>query len=65
VADDRSAAAEKIQLHLVQPYKIEVRDNRTVRRYLQRGYRIVDLQRVTDHEVLVTLRAGSSDSPSA
>lgn len=47
--------AERVQLHLVLPYKIEVKDDPRVRAYLERGYRVRDLQRVTDQEVLITL----------
>ena len=49
---------DKLQLHLVLPYNIEVGTDPTVRRYLDSGYRILQLQRVTDREVLVTLKAG-------
>ena len=44
-----------VQLHRVLPYKFEARDDPQIRAYLERGYRIVQLQRVTDREVLVTL----------
>ncbi len=44
-----------MQLHLVLPYKHEARGHPQVRSYLERGWRIVDLQRLTDREVLVTL----------
>lgn len=50
-----AAAAERVQLHLVLPYKIEARRDPRVRDYLERGYRIETIQRVTDREVLVTL----------
>jgi predicted GNAT superfamily acetyltransferase len=46
---------QRIQLHLVLPYKFEPRGDKRVRAYLDRGYRIVDLQRITDREALVTL----------
>ena len=52
-----SEAPDKIQVQLVLPYKDEPRSHRTVRAYLDRGYRIVDLQRVTDREVVVTFAA--------
>lgn len=45
----------RIQLHLVLPYKFEPRENHTVRDYLARGYRIEQLQRLSDREALVTL----------
>lgn len=46
-----------VQLHLIHPYNIEIRRNAKVRAYLDKGYRIVQLQRLTDREVLVTLSA--------
>jgi hypothetical protein len=50
-------AHEQIQLQLKHPYKIEIREHPTVQALLERGFRIVQFQRVTDHEVLVTLEA--------
>ena len=47
--------AGRIQLHLNLPFNHQPRDHPTIRGYLERGYRIEELQRVTDHEVLVTL----------
>jgi hypothetical protein len=52
---------ERIQLHLVLPYKHEVRDHPRIRSRLEDGYRIVQLQRVTDREVLVTLRRTAAE----
>jgi hypothetical protein len=49
--------AVNVQLLIVLPYKDEARGHRDVRRYLEQGYRIVDLQRVSDREALVTLAA--------
>ena len=46
---------ERVQLHLVLPYKHEARNEPRVRAYLERGYRIVQLQRITDREVVLTL----------
>ncbi len=48
---------EKLQLHLKLPYKFEPRQHHQVRGYLERGYRIVQLQRLTDREAVVTLEA--------
>jgi len=45
----------RLQLHLVLPYKIEPREHREIKRYLDRGWRIEDLQRLSDREALVTL----------
>jgi len=47
-----------VQLQLALPYTQEARSHPRVRAWLDRGYRVVDLQRITDHEVLVTLGAG-------
>ena len=44
-----------VQLHLVLSYKHEAAEHPQVGSYLEQGYRIVQLQRVTDQEVLVTL----------
>lgn len=46
---------DRIQLHLSVPYKTEIRRVPRIRAYLDRGYRIVELQRITDHEVITTL----------
>lgn len=55
-APTETNGAEIVQLHLVLPYKQEVRTHPRVARLLERGYRIVQLQRVSDREALVTLR---------
>ncbi|NIM01300.1 MAG: hypothetical protein GTN89_10750 [Acidobacteria bacterium] len=52
---DAQVQHEKIQLHLVLPYKFQPTDEPRVKQLLDRGYRIVQLQRVTDREVLITL----------
>jgi hypothetical protein len=54
-----SSEGDRIQLHLVLPYKFEPRDNHRVKRYLDRGYRIVQFQRITDREAVVTLAYSS------
>jgi hypothetical protein len=55
---DGTHMSEQIQVHLVHPYNVEIRQNRQVSDMLERGFRIVDLQRVTDREVVVTLEHG-------
>jgi len=50
-----SASQERVQLHLVHPYNIELCHHHTIKSYLDRGYRILQLQRVTDREILVTV----------
>jgi hypothetical protein len=56
----REQSGDRFQMHLVLPYNIEARRHARVRRYLDAGYRIVELQRVTDREVLVTLATEGS-----
>jgi hypothetical protein len=53
---------DRVQLHLVLPYKHEARDHPRIRERLGQGYRIVQLQRVTDREVLVTLERAAAAS---
>jgi hypothetical protein len=52
---DREPPPARLQLHLQLPYKIELRRDARVRRYLERGYRVEQLQRLSDREALVTL----------
>ncbi len=52
---EAESAPRTVQLHLVLPYKFEAREDRRVREWLDRGYRIVHLQRITDREAMVTL----------
>ncbi len=46
---------KRVQLHLVLPYKLQPREHGRVREYLAHGYRIEQLQRISDREALVTL----------
>jgi predicted GNAT superfamily acetyltransferase len=55
----QAAQPDKVQLHLVLPYKFEPTDDAQVSGLLERGYRIVQFQRVTDREVIVTLIDGN------
>lgn len=63
---DRS---KRLQLHIVLPYKFEPREHPRIRRLLDEGYRIVELQRLTDRDALVTLveapKAASPEAPPA
>jgi hypothetical protein len=52
---ETSAAPDPIQLHLVLPYKFEPADEPRVKALLDGGYRIAQMQRLSDQEVLVTL----------
>ncbi len=51
----------RIQLHLVMPYKLEAREQHQIKAYLDEGYRILQLQRITDREVIVTLTNEPAD----
>jgi hypothetical protein len=51
---------ERIQLHLALPYKIQPRDHPRIRGLLDDGYLISQFQRITDKEVIVTLRRNDS-----
>ena len=53
--DGNTRQDRQIQLHVVMPYKLEAREHHQIRTYLDRGYRIVQLQRISDREVIVTL----------
>jgi len=52
---------ERFQLHLVLTYKHEVGEHPRVKQHLDRGCTIVQLQRVSDREVLVTLSGPAAD----
>jgi hypothetical protein len=45
----------RVQLHLVLPYKADPAQHKQIRAYLDRGYVIEELQRLTDREAIVTL----------
>jgi hypothetical protein len=51
----KAQASDLIQLHLTLPYKMEPRAHPRIREQLQRGLRILQLQRISDREVIVTL----------
>ena len=55
MSEQSTSQGDLVQLHLEHPYSIEIRDHSRVKRYLEGGYRIHHLQRVSDREVLVTL----------
>jgi hypothetical protein len=57
-SSDRPAkgqAKDRLQLHLTLPYKLEPREHPRIREHLQRGLRILQFQRISDREVIVTL----------
>jgi hypothetical protein len=51
---------KRLQLQLPLPYGREPRNDERIRRQLDLGWRIAQLQRLTDQEVLVTFEAASS-----
>jgi hypothetical protein len=55
----------RVQLQIPIPYNREPRQVESVRSYLDRGYRIVHYQRLSDSEVVVTLEEGELAQPSA
>ena len=52
---DQTVHSDRVQLHLVLPYKFQPTDEPRVKDLLDRGYRIEQLQRVSDREVVLTL----------
>lgn len=55
--------AGRIQLQLALPYKRQPAEHHLVRAYLDRGYRVVHLQRISDRESLVTLAPSAGAEP--
>jgi len=51
---------KRLQLRLPLPYGRQLRDDERVRRQLDLGWRIAQLQRLSDQEVLITFEAPSS-----
>jgi hypothetical protein len=49
---------ERVQIQVDLSFKHEPRDHPGIRALLEQGYRIVDLQRLTDKEAAVTLAPG-------
>ena len=52
-----------IQLQIDLPYHDEPRRHPEIRRYLDRGYRVVQLLRASDREALVTLAPPEPSAP--
>jgi hypothetical protein len=48
-------AENRVQIHLGLPYKAQPADDPRVQAYLERGFRVVHVQRVNDREALITL----------
>lgn len=49
------ASRERVQLHVPLPYKKEPGHDPKVARYMAAGWRVEELQRLTDRDALVTL----------
>jgi len=49
------SGAERIQLHLDLPYRKQPKDHPRIGALLAQGFRIAELQRLTDKEVAITL----------
>jgi hypothetical protein len=58
VEDPLVVAIKRVQLQLPLPCGREPRDDERIRRQLAAGWRIAQLQRLSDQEVLVTIEAG-------
>jgi hypothetical protein len=52
------AEPDRVQLHLTMPFRLQPGTHPSVRTYLDRGFRIVAVQRLSDREALVTVEAG-------
>jgi len=53
-------APKRLQVQIPLPYGREARDDERIRKQLDLGWRIAQLQRLTDQEVLVTFEAATS-----
>lgn len=49
------SSTDRLQIHLVLPYKHEPGEHPRIRKLLDQGYRITQYQRISDREVIVTL----------
>jgi len=52
---DSSTGPRRLELHVILPYKAQPSEHPGIRRYLDQGYRIEVLQRLTDREAIVVL----------
>ena len=46
---------KRVQMQVILPYKFQPVKHHRIRAYLDDGYRIEELQRISDREVVVTL----------
>lgn len=56
-------ATKRIQVQFPLPFSREARDDERVRGYLNRGWRIAQLQRLSDQEAVITFEADETSSP--
>jgi hypothetical protein len=53
-------ATRRIQVQFPLPYSREARDDERVRRYLDQGWRIAQLQRLSDQETVITFETDAA-----
>ena len=51
----------RIQLHLALPYKFDPWQHPRISRLLQQGYKVAQLQRLTDRDAIVTLERAPAE----
>jgi hypothetical protein len=56
-------ATKRIQVQVRLPYNREPRNDERVRGYLNRGWRIAQLQRLSDQEAVITFEADAAVDP--
>lgn len=54
------SAKQRIQVQFPLPYSREAADDERVRAYLDQGWRIAQLQRLSDQEAVITFEAAGS-----
>jgi len=56
-------AGQRVQIHLALPFKVEPGSHPRIAKLLEQGYRISQLQRLTDRDAIVTLERTSPVGP--
>jgi hypothetical protein len=56
------SALRRIQVQFPIPYSREAKDDERVRSYLDRGWRIAQMQRLSDQEALITFETDEAAS---
>ena len=57
-------SGKRVQLHLALPYKLEPARHPRIAKLLGEGYRIAQLQRLTDRDAIVTLEKPATGAAS-